>query len=167
MQSNIALQLLDSSQSYPLQTWEFSKSDLIELGRATHNHIQIGHPTVSRAHATIAFEDGKWTLQSISKLGVLVDGERVMQVELHDSTLFQLSSQSPFLKFVSADPAEESTQPDEQNQTSTLYFDFDSSPLLDLDLDQRDRDVQEIIEDPYFDQLKKLTDQIKQRQTET
>lgn len=63
--------------------------------------------------------------------------------------------------------AEELVEPEEQqNQTSTLYFDYESSPLLELDVDQRDRDVQEIIENPYFDQLKKMTDQMKQRQTE-
>jgi pSer/pThr/pTyr-binding forkhead associated (FHA) protein len=154
----IALHLLDPSQSYHLQSWEFSVGDTVKVGRSEENQVQIGHPSVSRSHASIHFEEGSWRLNVSSQNGVIVDGNKVMEATLENGTIFQLSSRGPFLKFSFADEMDGAN-----NQNETAYLSHDSTPLFESDTAQRDKDVQEIVESDYFDRLQEMANQLRKR----
>lgn len=160
MLSSIAIHLLDSSQNHPLQIWEFSNPESINLGRSAENDIQISHPYVSRSHATIRRLEGEthWTLHVLSQNGVIIDGQKVRSATLLDGSIFQLASGGPFLRFMIVSSMESDT-----DINSTAHFDLDPSELLHLDTRQRDQEVQEITESPYFDQLQEKLKQLRKK----
>ena len=52
-----------------------------------------GHPTVSRRHAKLSFEAGRWFLEDMNSTnGILVEGKRVSRARLELGDSFSLSS---------------------------------------------------------------------------
>lgn len=63
----------------------------LTLGRGADCGFRIEHPSVSRAHARLACEEGRWRLEDLgSKNGLYVDGQRVARAELGEQTWFRL-----------------------------------------------------------------------------
>ena len=156
----IALQLLDASQTHPLQVWEFEDLEEVRVGRSVDNDLQIGHPYVSRSHAILQFQDGQWMLRVSSQQGVVIRGKKYFEYWLENQLVFQLGPGGPHLRFVSAEQEDES-----DNIRDTMAFDLDTTPFLQLDQNQRDEEVKEIVEEPYFQNLQRIADQLrKQRQ---
>lgn len=154
----IALHLLDATQSHPLQSWEFDDLHEIRIGRATDNDVQIGSPYVSRSHAILQWNDGQWELRVPSQNGAVVEGKKVFHCELEDNTIFQLGPGGPYLRFHCDSEEEES-----QLGMATISFDQDTTPMLVLDQSQRDQEVDQIIEAPYFQKLQEMAEQLRQR----
>jgi pSer/pThr/pTyr-binding forkhead associated (FHA) protein len=156
--SPVALHLLDASQAHPLQSWEFEESHEITIGRASDNDVQIGSPYVSRAHAVIQSNNGQWELRVPSQQGAVVAGKKVFHCFLENDFVFQLGPGGPYLRFHCAD-VEKDDEP--QVGRDTMCLDFDSTPWLILDETQRDQEVRQIVEEPYFQHLQKLAAQMR------
>ena len=56
------------------------------IGRgSTHNEVNLSNPTVSRRHAQIIFEKGRYVLKALEdRNGTFVNSARVRQQTLHD-----------------------------------------------------------------------------------
>ena len=78
----ITLQLLDSAQGHPLQTWTFEDKDEITLGRSAENDVVLADPYVSRAHAFLKYESSGWRLVSISSRLIVLEGQTWREVPL-------------------------------------------------------------------------------------
>src|SRR5262245_21247715 len=90
--------LLYSAQRHPLQTWRLTHQDLITIGRGDGNDIVLADRHVSRAHATISFDGGDWTIVSIGRHGTLVNDRMVSEAKLAHETMFRLGSEGPMLR---------------------------------------------------------------------
>ena len=65
--------------------WLLRSTDAPSLGRAEDCGVRIDHPSVSRRHARLEFDGGRWTLADAgSKNGVHVEGRRVLEAVLPD-----------------------------------------------------------------------------------
>lgn len=61
------------------------------LGRGADCAFRIDHPSVSRAHARLTFDQGQWQLRDLdSKNGLYVDGCRVRVADLADTAWFRV-----------------------------------------------------------------------------
>jgi pSer/pThr/pTyr-binding forkhead associated (FHA) protein len=154
------VELLDVAQGLPVQAWTLTPGRVWQIGRAEDADIVIPHPYVSRAHAYLQETDGGWELIGISDKGVLVDGVRRTAAVLRDGVHFQLASRGPLLKFLAADP---SGGPDDADSRTTACLDEESLPLLVIDRERRDEEVQQIVEDESFQEIQRKAAEIQQR----
>ncbi len=61
------------------------------IGRSATNNLVLSDPEVSRRHAVIRFQHGVYTIEDLgSRLGVLVNGQRVLQSPLHNGDHIQV-----------------------------------------------------------------------------
>ena len=151
----IALQLLDSAQGHPLQTWSFENRDSITLGRAPENDVVLADPYVSRSHAYLRFENGEWRLISLSARMIQLEGQLWNEIPLATGTVFRLGPTGCYLRF---------GQPqDEPANSATMSFDSTLVPQFELDRDQMQREVGQIVEGSYFQQLKDTRRQLRER----
>jgi hypothetical protein len=154
------LHLLDSEKGRPLQTWTFSDRETITLGRAEENDIVVADPYVSRAHAYLKHESNGWRLTSISRQQVVFQGETWGELPLSEGSIFRLGPNGCFLRFGEAS-GEASTN------LKTISFDATTMPVFSLDRDKMEREVNQIVEAGYFQQLKQAARQLRaQRELE-
>jgi len=79
---------------------EFRFTDSFQIGRGRESEIRIMDDIVSRPHAEIRFEEGKWWLHDLNSTnGIFVDGEKVDQVPLANNTRIILGQFGPVLSF--------------------------------------------------------------------
>ncbi|MDX1963273.1 MAG: FHA domain-containing protein [Pirellulales bacterium] len=150
---NIQLQLLDSDQTRPLQTWQFTDRESITLGRAEDNDVVIADPYVSRAHAHLTHDSLGWRVSSISRQRLMIKGVAVDEYDLHDGVVFRLGPHGCSLRFMTCDSAE--------NNHSTITFDPVVVPALQLDAAQVSREVEQIAQGDYFLQLKQAANALR------
>ncbi len=155
--AKIALDLLDSAQGHPLQTWRFEKQSLVRIGRSDDNDVTIVDPRVSRLHAELQFGETGWQLISRGRNGVLVDGLPITERALPDKKTFQLGSGGPVIRF------RENHQP---APTMATLDGIDNSMLEMLQIDQRkkEEEVREITGGQLFQQLKQRADEMRRKQ---
>jgi len=153
---SVLLQLLATAHGQPLQSWEFADQPLIQIGRSPDCDVVISSPVVSRSHAYIRLTPAGWELGVVSQNGVFVDGTRVPDLLLTEGTVFRLAATGPFVRFGQLQ--------DETFQLKQTILPGESGvvPLL-LDEDQRDQQVDEIVEDPYFRHLQHLARQMRNK----
>jgi pSer/pThr/pTyr-binding forkhead associated (FHA) protein len=142
----ISVHLLDSAQGHPLQSWTFENHDSITIGRSPDNDIVLTDPYVSRAHAYLRFDDGQWRLTAISQRLIVFNGQKVSEVPVLDGTICRLGSQGCFVRF-----GQEESQ---QNLRATISFDTALVPELRLDQERMQQEVNQIVDAPFFQQLK-------------
>ena len=151
------MQLLGTAHGQPLQAWEFADQSLIHIGRSSDCDVVISSPVVSRSHAYLKREGEDWELCCVSQNGVFINGERVQTRRLSDGVVFRLASNGPYLRFrqfqEGRNQAMETIPPDE---AGTL-------PLLLLDAEKRDRQVEAVADGEYFQQLQELARQLRQK----
>jgi hypothetical protein len=155
--SSFALELIDSETGHVLQTWEFGDGDVFQLGRSRDSDVVLQSPFVSRTHAWVRRRDDGWELSAVSRSGVFVDGERVESLTLEDGLVLRLAERGPMLRFrvgsmVGLGSAGE-----------TMCFDAARTPLLVLDEEQLDREVGQIAEGDYFQELQRKLAQFRSR----
>jgi ABC-type multidrug transport system ATPase subunit len=69
-----------SLRTYPLGMHRLAQYDRVTIGRDSHNHIHLDHPTVSRQHAEIVRQNGVQVLRDLgSSNGTFLDSQRVTQ----------------------------------------------------------------------------------------
>lgn len=144
----IVLELLDSASGVPLQTWSFTEQRRILIGRAEESDVLIVNPYVSRAHAYLDWDNDGWSVVAISSQQLAIGGQRHQSIRLNDGIVFRLGAHGCDLKFT-----ELKTPANEFNYAGTLMFDPDMCPLLHLDKDQLQREVEQITNDSYFQNL--------------
>jgi DNA-binding NtrC family response regulator len=73
------------------ESLDLTPGQVITVGRSRDNGLVIRDDLVSRLHAKIFFEDGRWLIRDFGLNGTKVNGHRVTgAVELHDSAEIQI-----------------------------------------------------------------------------
>jgi FHA domain len=162
----VAVHLMDSALGRPIRTWKFTSKQLITIGRADECDVQISDPYVSRNHAELRAADGNWSLLSLGRHGILVQGETITEIPLTAETIFRLGSSGPTLRFDPAAPTAESPAAAPSDNRMTMMFDSTLvENMFELDHSKLEREVGEIADADYFQQLqeraKKLREQRK------
>lgn len=86
---------------------EFRFTESFQIGRGRESEIRIKNEIVSRPHAEIRFEDGKWWLHDLSSTnGIFVEDKRVDKVLLTNNTRINLGQFGPVLSFSIEAPIE-------------------------------------------------------------
>ncbi|HIF95074.1 MAG TPA: FHA domain-containing protein [Myxococcales bacterium] len=78
------------------------------LGRGQECRVRFYDPLVSRKHARVYFEDGRWYIEDLdSRNCTLVDGQKIERIVLEGLSLVQVSESSPTiqLEILSPGPA--------------------------------------------------------------
>ncbi len=88
------------SSNFAGQEWNLDKSRLV-IGRTDENDIWINHRSISRHHAELLEDDGRWSIVDLqSSNGVRVNGEDYGKVELRRGDIIDLGHVR--LRFVDA-----------------------------------------------------------------
>lgn len=156
------LELIDPQQGLPLQSWPLNSDVPLQIGRAEGADILISNPFVSRAHAYIQKRLGGWEVVGLSDKGIIVDGEKVPSLVLVHGVEFRLAVKGPLLRLRIEETAVDSEQPSSAGM-ATISFDEQSMPLLVLDANQRDREVQEVLQDDYFRNVQEIAAALRRR----
>jgi pSer/pThr/pTyr-binding forkhead associated (FHA) protein len=142
----VSLQLLDSAQGHPIQTWRFSDQREITIGRESGNDVTITDPHVSRLHVRLAETDGTWILTSMGRHGTLVNDRLVADLELRSHTIFRLGPNGPTLRF--------ETGSTRASHGETLdNIDPDTLTLLEVDEQRKQQEVEQIAGGALFEDL--------------
>jgi pSer/pThr/pTyr-binding forkhead associated (FHA) protein len=145
----VAIHLLDPAHGHPLQTWRFANQELITIGRNDGNDVVLADPHVSRAHATIALEEGAWRLISIGRHGTILDDRLVAHATLGHRSIFRLGTEGPQLQF--------ETDFTESRRSETIdNVSADLLAMLEVDELRKQQDVEQIVGNPVFQELKQL-----------
>ncbi len=157
-QTTVAVDLLDSAQGHPVQTWKFESEALLRIGRADDCHVVIADPRVSRLHAELEFRPEGWKLISRGRHGVYVDGVLVEEFNLADRRTFQLASGGPLLRFRTNTPSQAAN-----NMTTIDGSDPSIFEALQIDLRKREEEVQQITNSELFHKLRKRADSMRRQ----
>ncbi len=91
----------------------FFAKETMSVGRAPDNEIVIENLAISRNHANIQFEDGKyWVTDLGSSNGTYVNGVKVKRTELIDKDVITLGKHKLFFYDQRASDAQAASQPD-------------------------------------------------------
>ncbi len=96
----VVVQLLSPTNGMVLKTWKIAGKNKISIGRETGCDIEVLDPFVSRKHAELVHNDGKWWLVSQGRNGILVHNLRVEEIPLHGEVTFRLGSAGPEMRFL-------------------------------------------------------------------
>lgn len=153
----VVLQLIDSSTGMPQQTWRFPDASRIVIGRAEDSDVVIANPYVSRAHAYLEHGDGGWRLVTISSQQLFIDGMKVASIDVVDGMAFRLGSNGSTLRFHGGE--------DEANDSvRTLSCEAATIPMLVLDRERLDTEVDAIANEAFFQSLTRVRNQLRQAQ---
>lgn len=156
----VRLELIDNSNWRSLNQWTFKAKEQITIGRGSDQDVSVSDPVVSRSHASLEFRQGTWYLKSCGRHGVLVLDQLITEQEATSGIFFRLGPQGPTLKFsIGSEPEDiQSTfnfhEPTDLDETGEEY---------ELDHDQLKREVNEITESEYFQQLQRIAEEMRTR----
>lgn len=145
---SILIELLDTTTGHPQQTWSFAGKPRILIGRSPDGDVVVSNPYVSRAHAYLEWESGTWQLISISSQQIVVNDRRLKSISVKDGSVFRLGANGCSIRF-REEPSAETMQ-----SGQTLSFDPECHPMLHLDQERLSRDVSEIADGDFFQNLK-------------
>jgi RsiW-degrading membrane proteinase PrsW (M82 family) len=81
------------------QAYVFQPGQLVRIGRAPDNDVQVNDPTVSRQHARMAWLDGGWIYESVGSAATLLHGQSVTRLAITQPADLSLGSpQGPVLR---------------------------------------------------------------------
>ncbi len=154
MSRGFVLELLDPDQGEALQTWELDGGTEISIGRARECDIQVGSKYVSRLHARIVPKEVGWMLIAESSQGVLIDEMPSGDQTLDDGAVLRLGSAGPMLRF-------KRTPDKDFAKDATIVITADEMKGLQLDEQERDREVAEVVESDFFQELKEKAEALR------
>jgi pSer/pThr/pTyr-binding forkhead associated (FHA) protein len=161
----VAVHLLDSALGRTMRSWRFEGKTLITIGRADEAHVQVSDPYVSRTHAELRHQDGRWTLVSLGRYGVIVQGQQVTELPINADTTFQLGSSGPSLRFELAAGTANNRITETDNRMTMMLDSTLAENMFELDQNKLNEEVGEISVGSYFQELQKRAKQLrKQRQ---
>lgn len=152
----IELDLLDSAQGHPIQSWRFVGRTVVVIGRAEETDVRIVDPRVSRVHVELHYAPGGWTLVSRGRNGVVIDGVPVTDVPLRDRVQFQLGPGGARFQFRLSGLSSAGSATLDNVDTSSLK-------MLQIDRQKRDEEVRGITEGALFQQLKQRAGEMRKR----
>jgi len=155
--SNVTVRLIDSSLGHIIQTWRFESPLCITIGRAHDRDISISDSYVSRLHAELRRRGNEWWLVSQGRHGVLVEGRSVDEMRVHDGLTFRLGANGPLLQF------QNSIAHDPNMSATAEGFDLQAMAELQVDKNRLSREVSEIIDGDYFQQLQQRAREFRQQ----
>jgi hypothetical protein len=140
------IQLLDPGSGRPLRSWRLpAVGGPILIGRAEDRDIQIDDPYVSRHHAELHPEAGRWRLVARGRNGVYIQSRGVTEALLTAELTFRLGAIGPLLRFMPGEAPQESL--------STCMYAGQPLEPIELDHEQIATEVEEIATGDYFQQL--------------
>ena len=154
---SIVLELLDSASGVPLQKWSFPETQRIVIGRSDECDLVMANPYISRSHAYLERDAEGWQVVAISSQQLMIDGQKKQASRLREGDVFRLGAQGCDLKF-----REAQAQSKQVNWNQTMMFNPESCPILQLDKDQLQREVAEIENDQYFQNLSETLQKLRQ-----
>ena len=154
---SIVLELLDSASGVPLQKWSFPETQRIEIGRSDECDLVMANPYVSRTHACVERDAEGWQVVAISSQQLMIGGQRTQSSRLREGDGFRLGAQGCDLKF-----GEAHAQSKQVNWNQTMMFNPESCSISQLDNDQLQREVAEIENDHYFQNLSDTLQKLRQ-----
>jgi FHA domain len=154
--SSVTLTLLHPTRGTALQEWSFDAEAVIRIGRSGDNEVVIPNEVVSRHHAELRFAGDRWELFGLGSNGTLLDGERVTQTPLRDGQIIGLAPGGPTFRFRAGVQLP-------QSAAQTLYAGALPGLAIDIDEHKKRRQVSEIVESDYFQQLQKKAAELRSR----
>jgi pSer/pThr/pTyr-binding forkhead associated (FHA) protein len=151
----VLVHLLDPNVGRPVQSWRFAAKPSLSIGRGDDRDVALSDPYVSRNHAELQYRDGGWVLVSHGRNGVLVSNKLITEYAVESEVSFRLGAKGPTLRFQPADIVQEAP--------ATLQFDSRETFAFRLDEDRLQRDVEEIAEGDYFQNLRRKAAELRQR----
>lgn len=150
----VCLQLLDSSQGKPIQTWRFSDQTEITIGREDARDIVISDPHVSRHHVTLFAGDDTWMLVSCGRHGTLIDNRMVVEAPLRPGIVFRLGPSGPMIRFDVGEPKPSGSMTMDQ-------IDVDALAMFELDQERSRQEADKIASGALFDELLQESQRLK------
>ncbi len=161
---HVRLDLIDNATWRPLNHWTFNDKQLITIGRATDQDVSVSDPVVSRSHASLDFRLGTWYLKSCGRHGVLVLDKMITDFEATSGLYFRLGPQGPTIKFTIGSESEDiraTCNFQEPPQEAEL-----EDEEYELDREKLQREVTEIAESDYFQQLQRIAEEMRARRNQ-
>jgi pSer/pThr/pTyr-binding forkhead associated (FHA) protein len=155
-ESSVTLTLVHPSRGTTLQLWTFSDKSLIRIGRSKDNDVVVPNEVVSRYHAELRFESGVWELAGFGTNGTLVDGKVVTKATLGENQVITLAPSGPALRFATGGKPLLTA---DQTQIATHL----PGLIIDVDEGKKERQVAEIANSDYFQQLQQRTSGLRTR----
>ena len=146
----VLVQLLDAAQGRVLKTWSFRGRPQITIGRQRECDVEISDPYVSRLHAEMQLREGNWLLVSQGRNGVIVNNQRITELDAGSEVTFQLGPSGPVLRFA--------VEREESEMAGTLCFEMERAPVFALDEAQLREEVGKI---SAADEFRRLQEQAK------
>ena len=150
----VSVELLDGQQLHSLQSWTFDEQEVIRIGRSDEQDVTIANPHVSRLHAELRLEIDGWRIVGMGRNGVLLNGDRVDDAGLSDRSIIRLGSTGPTLRFLLGRSVRES---------GATVCEESSSFGLEVDEARKQRDVESIVNDDFFQQLSERADDLRRQ----
>jgi hypothetical protein len=152
---NVLIDLLDPSFEQTIKSWAFADRDLITIGRADDQDVEVGDAYVSRSHARLEFRNDGWVLVSTGRNGVLVESKPITEHVLKGEVKFRLGSSGPCFRFRTSG---------ESNSMQTIS-DFDTLHVPTLHVDERKvtKEVGAIAACDYFQNLQQRARNLRQQ----
>ena len=155
----ITLHLIDPAKGRTMQTWRFRNESLVRIGRSEQNEVVIGDPYASRFHCELRFQNEHWELVNCGRHGTMVRGERVEAMAVDHGTVFQLGPTGPSFRF-------ETVHEIPGSDTTSIYSGLPAmGEALRIDEAKMDEQVDNIADTPYFQELKKFSEDLRQPAT--
>lgn len=90
---SLAVAILEVVRGNLAEKIHFLKPRAYTLGRARHNDLSLTEPSISKVHARIVHESGKFYIEDLGSLhGVYVNAAKVSKIELTPGSLVQLGN---------------------------------------------------------------------------
>jgi pSer/pThr/pTyr-binding forkhead associated (FHA) protein len=153
----LTVQLLDSAQNVPIQTWRFPVQPEIRVGRAPDNDVVITHPYVSRYHVRLLWRDGDWELVNMGTHGTLVQGRVTPRALLLDGDEVRLGPLGPTLRF-NAHRSDSGMTP-----YGTMAGELPAAPTIEIDAVKKEEEVAAVADSDYFRQLQARLQALRER----
>jgi hypothetical protein len=141
----VLVQLLDAALGRPVKSWRFHDRVTISIGRSPECDVEIYDPYVSRLHAEIRCQGGRWTLVARGQHGVVVKHQKITELPIESEVIFSLGATGPMLRFA--------LKSEDVLNTRTVCFEDVEQPDFVLDQSKVGAEVNQIAQDDYFQKL--------------
>ena len=155
--NQVHIELLDANHEYVAEEWTFSPQtkDVVRIGRSRESDVVISDRYVSRLHAELRFHDDFWEIINLGQHGILSQGQRIEDTyRLGQREELQLGGSGIMLRFSLTDAARNG--PDYSEGLTTLVGGSSGPGRIAIDQADLSRTVGEIVESPYFRELKAI-----------
>ncbi len=153
----VHIELLDANQEFVADEWTFSPEtkDVVRLGRSHENDVVISDRYVSRFHAELRFRHGSWEIVNLGQHGILRQGKRIEDTcPLAEREELQLGGSGIVLRFSLLDRA--GAAPGFPETLTTLVYGSTGPGRIAIDRADLSRAVGEIVDSPYFRELRSV-----------